>query len=339
MVATLFVGNPGHGVIWGYENAQSPFFGQVWEYRLGGFGAADYRRAVNQLLATFEETTGRSLIPGEHQRAGLKVNTMAGAGLSTPPALTEAVIEALLNRGFTREQIFVLDAREPGLRDAGYLPPLSQRQPERRFAEVPVLTLEDENLISDTWFYESALPREFSSPLSQTLLTEPDPVGTSRISYLAAPLVEEVDFWINLPVLADHPALGLSGALVNATLWNINNRERFLNSAANGPVAVAEIAAIPELRAAWALTLLSLERFQYIGGPGFYALYTSSEPRLLMAIDPVILDALMIAHLNEFRERDGFAPIPEALPFIDYAVGLGLGYGAPVQAEVIPVAP
>lgn len=321
---------------WGFDkDARQPWDGQLWIQNLENFTEAAYAATTRQLLATFEAATGRQLVPGAHGRAALKVYSNSGAGLATPPALVKAVISALRERGYAPEDLLIVDAREALLREAGYLPPLS-RMPLQgyTFDGVEVVSLDSGRERSDTWYYDSPLPREFSSPLGQMLLgqaLELDP-ELSRKSHLPVSLVTGVDFWINLPVAAHHPAVGMSGALVNATLWNVTNGSRFFTSPANAPVAVAEIASIPELKAGWALNLVSLEHYQYIAGPAFNANYTRSLPQVWMSVDPVVMDARLIQLVNIAREENGFKALPMVPEFIEYAMQLGLGNGFPVAS-------
>lgn len=334
-----FLANGQGATFWEFESDQkTPFQGLLWKADLPDFSEAAYQRQVEILLSSFEETTGRRLAPGQRGKAALKVYSNSGAGLNTPTALVLAVINALEQRGFHRDDLCLLDAREDTLRDAGFLPPLS-RMPIQgpTFHGVRVYSLNIGDLRSPVWYYDSPLPREFTSPLGRSLLRAPielDP-QESRKSHLPANLMEEVDFWINLPVAAHHPATGLSGALANASLWNISNGTRFFNSPANAPVAVAEIASIPELQATWALNLLSLEGFQYIAGPAYNANYTESLPQLWMSIDPVIMDANLVTLVNAARRQRGFQQLPIVPEFIEYAIQLGLGQGIAMGTRVI----
>jgi len=139
------------------------------------------------------------------------------------------------------------------------------------------------------------------------------------------PLMHEVDFWINLPCYSDHPTLGVNGALMNATMWNASNTTRFLRSPASAPVAVAEMGAVPELRETWALNIVSLQRFQYVGGPIFNSMYTVSEPLVMLSDNPVLLDSIMRERINQYRTKNGFAPLPQELKILAYSEQLGLG--------------
>lgn len=323
---------------WDFEDSRRPYDGLLWKVEMEDFSGDTYARQVEKLVSSFERQSGKALVPGTHRLAALKVYTGSGNGLHTPKALVNAVAKALMARGFREDEICIIDARRDTLRDCGYLPPLSRiGMVGPYYKNMRVYSLDSSELSSPAWFYESPLPREFTSPLGREMLRAPvelDP-QEARKSYLPAILMGKVDFWINLPVASHHPGTGPSGALVNATLWNITNGTRFFNSPANSPVAVAEIAAIPELNAAWALNIISLQRFQFIGGPAFNANYTASAPELWMSVDPVIMDANLVSVLNSYRQQGGFEPFPEVPEFVVYAMQLGLGRGIPMETRLI----
>lgn len=315
------------GGIWGLEDDREAYTGMVWEYALSDFGDGAYQAGVKVLFRSFEERTGKYLVPGSEGRVGIKIYTNSGRGLATPKPLVKAVIGELVNRGYERRQIFLLDVEEFHLRESGYIPPLSERERGELFEGVPVYILDSAAHFDPVWYYESPLPAQSqlasSAELFGTFVGESEP--DDRKSFLAKPLLTDVDFWINIPMVTDHPTMGINGVLVNATLWNIGNRNRFFVSPANAPIAVAEIAAIPELASSWAMTLVPLERYQFIGGPVFNSLYTRSETLLWMSVNPVILDVLMLRRVNNDRLSMGFPAISDNLPLINYAESLGLG--------------
>lgn len=299
--------------------------GLIWEAALPEWGS--YEAAVERLVEAFESGSGASLVPGPRSKVGLKVNTRSGSGLSTPRALLRAVITALEARGFDREAILIIDYSSHGLREAGILPPLSAAN--ATFEGCPVLALDSGAFYDPDWFYDSPLPPTLQQePGLLADVKRPDRLeagSRERKSFLPEPLLFEVDFWINLAVGVDDPALGIDGVLANATLWNVSNSQRFLVNQATASAAVAEIAAIPELEERMLLHFVSLERYQFIGGPFFNSLYSRSEPLLWMSSDPVALDRLIYDRINERRRLEGFPeirPLPRQLPF---AASLGLG--------------
>ncbi|WP_438483266.1 DUF362 domain-containing protein [Oleiharenicola lentus] len=302
----------------------------IWEHKLADFSDADYRYAVEQLLQDFERQSGKKLEPGPKKKVGLKIYADSGPGLATPFGLVRGVIVALEKRGFTKENIFLVGLNPLRLRLTGYLPSFSTGV--LPFPGHQMFVLESGKYYDPTWFYDSPLPARFD-PVTNERAVEQAAGGKStttteedRKSFLATPLFLEADFWINLPVYTDHPVLGVNGSLVNATLWNASNTFRFFRSPATAPAAVAEMSAIPELRETWAITLTSLQLYQFIGGPYFNSLYTVSEPRLLMSADPVLLDSVMLERLNAARKKNGFEPISEEdARMLDFAAQLGVG--------------
>lgn len=312
-----------------------------------------YAGAVEALFREFEAKVGRQLTPGEKGKVGLKLYAESGPGLATPQPLVRAVIEALMRRGYQREDIFLVGLNQQRLRLTGYLPTDPRLAPP--FSGHPFFVLESGRYYDPIWFYDSPLPSRFDPILSGRQDRAPDfdldrlgvanpdasiDLDADRKSFLATPLFLEADFWINLPVYTDHEALGVNGALVNATLWNASNTSRFFRSTRSAPAAVAEMAAIPELRQTWAFTLASLEQWQFVGGPAFNSLYTRGEPRLWLGTDPVLMDSLMLTRINQARREAGFEPISPTIRTLEFAETLEVGKRRGAEPVLImPVAP
>jgi hypothetical protein len=302
----------------------------VLESPLGSGSEREYAAAVEAEFTRFEQLTGRHLGPGAKGKVGLKIYSDSGPGLATPIPLVKGVIAALERRGFKSQNIFIVGLSQLRMRFTSYLPSLATG--ETPFKDHPVYVLESGKFYDPTWFYDSPLPTRFDPILNERAAEEAaggkvqTTVDEDRKSFLDTPLFLDSDFWINLPVYTDHPVLGINGSLVNATLWNASNTLRFFRSPANAPAAVAEMAAIPELRSTWIFSLVSLERYQFIGGPYFNSLYTSSEPLLWLSSDPVMLDALMLQRINTGRLKAGFKEIDsDGLRMLEFAEQLGVG--------------
>jgi len=308
----------------------------IWEVALADFSQATYDRAVERVIRDFEGQSGWALVPGEKKKVGLKIYADSGPGMATPVPLVRSVITALERRGFAKEDIFLVGLNQLRLRMTGYLPSLATG--ESAFPGHKVYVLESGRFYDPVWFYDSPLPQRFDPIFAESQTrgvsadTSPD---EDRKSFLATPLFLDADFWINLPVYTDHATLGVNGALVNATLWNASNTARFFRSPANAPAAVAEMSAIPELRETWAFTLVSLQHYQFIGGPFFNSLYSVSEPRLWLSRDPVMLDSLMLDRINQWRKLSGFAPVSEEIRTLEFAEMLGVGSTETAAATII----
>jgi hypothetical protein len=317
---------------------RTPSYDPVWQAQLPAFDDPAYAREVEALIAAFESATGKRLVPGPKKKVGLKIYTDSGPGMATPVPLVHAVIAALERRGFEHQNIFLVGLNQLRLRMTGFLPSLVTG--DTPFKGNPVFVLETGKFYDPVWFYDSPLPQRFD-PIFAQQQTKDFPNSSTkdedRKSFLATPLFLDADFWINLPVYTDHPMLGVNGALVNATLWNASNTGRFFRSPANAPAAVAEMSAIPELRQTWMFTLVSLEHYQFIGGPYFNSLYSASEPLLWLSTDPVLLDALMRGRINGLRRQSGFEPISEEIRTLEFAETLGVGSTHIASAKFIPV--
>jgi hypothetical protein len=310
--------------------------GTVWTGHLSEFGLAEYSREVDSLIRQFEEAFGQRLVPGEKGKVGLKIYSDSGPGLATPIPLVQAVIGALVDRGYQKEDIFLVGLNTLRLRFTGFLPSLiTGKSP---FEGHPVFILESGEFYDPGWFYDSPLPSRFDPVFLANREDEQQrQLESNRRSFLATPLFLEADFWINLPVYTDHPTLGVNGALVNATLWNASNTSRFLQSPRNAPAAVAEMSAIPELRQTWLFTIASLQQYQFIGGPSYNSLYTVSESEVWLSADPVALDTLMLTRINNHRKRWGFPIVSEEIRTLEFAEVLNVGSTSNLDERVVRV--
>lgn len=297
----------------------------VWSYSAGQFSPQAYKSGVESLLAAFEKEREEPIRPGNTGTVALKISTQMGPGLSTPKPLVQALVHSLEKRGFQKDKIFIFDIEAHNLRAAGYLPPLSSKSPNA-FDGVAVRFLTPQDLNSK-WFYESSLPAVLPEPHPRTHVfkDEKEKELWDRRSFLPMPLISEVDYWINLPVFTANNALGVSGALVNASLWNVNNYERFIKSELNGAVAAAEITAIPELRQKCLFTLASLEHFQYLNGPPFNSGYVEEGTTLWLTTNPVALDYQVFGMINDSRKDRKLSELSSPPRLMGYAKSLGLG--------------
>ena len=282
------------------------------EQTLSGFSDREYAAAVERTLGEYEIRTGLNLQPSLLKKCGLKISSDSGIGLATPKPLVRALTVSLMKRGFNQKAIILCDARQESLRQAGFLPALSSG--EQDFEGFPVAAWEQ---LAPGWANEKSLryenqvlPRQGSQNVSW---------GDPRVSILPKTLIDEVDFWINLPVLSDGKALGVHGALASASIGNIANGERFLDNPFNASKVAVEVCAIPKMANKNLLTILSLERFQVLGGPNFDANWCRSEKSLLTSANPVIIDFIGLQKINSGRTASNVAAIHPEPPIFTAA--------------------
>ena len=282
------------------------------EQTLNGFTDEDYAGAVEKLLAEHEARTGVPLRPSSLRKCGLKVSSESGVGLCTPKPLVRAVGAALLRRGFARDAVIICDGRQESMRACGFLPPLSKD--EARFEGYPAQAWDQ---LAPGWAGDARL--RYENQVMPSPGTPNVPWGNPRISILPKTLFDDVDFWINLPVLSDSKSLGVHGALAAASLGNMVNAERFLDMPSNAAKAAIEVCAIPGLTRRQALTILSLERYQVLGGPTYDAGWVSSDKVMLASANPVILDFVGLQKINAGRAARQIARIHPEPPIFSLA--------------------
>jgi len=131
---------------------------------------------------------------------------------------------------------------------------------------------------------------------------------------------------INIGVLKDHDLAGLSAGMKNL-YGAIHNPNRYHDSACDP--YVAEVAALPSIRAKLRLTVIDAVLAQAEGGPAFAPDWIWPCNRILLAVDPVAADHRAGELLAAERARRGLpslAAAGRAPTWIATAAYLGLGH-------------
>lgn len=192
--------------------------------------------------------------PGEV--VGLKVNGLAGRGISTSVVLVEAICERLQEAGIPKRNIVIWDRLNSDLESAGFR--VANGADRIRCIGNDTLGYED-----DLAIYGSV-----GSRLSKTLTQVCDAV-------------------INLPVLKDHGIAGVTIALKNLFGAIHNPNKYHLNI---GDPYVADLNMLPPIRQKVRLHICDALTAQYEGGPSFMPQWTWPNNGLLLSLDPVAMD-------------------------------------------------
>ena len=216
-----------------------------------------------------QEAWKKVVRPGEV--VGLKVNCLAGRGISTSVLLVEVICERLQEAGVAKKDIVIWDRLNTDLESAGFRVTTG---PDRiRY------------MGNDTLGYEEDLAIYGS-------------VG-SRVSKTLTQLCDAV---INLPVLKDHSIAGVTIALKNMFGAIHNPNKYHLNV---GDPYVADVNVLPPIRQRTRLNICDAVTAQYEGGPSFMPQWTWPYNGLLVSADPVALDYVGWQILEQKRAEKG----------------------------------
>jgi uncharacterized protein (DUF362 family) len=223
----------------------------------------DSSRLLNMLDRSLQALYGADSPEGAWKRVvrpgevvGLKVNCLAGRGISTSVVLTEAICERLREVGIPSKNIVIWDRLNSDLESARFR--VDSRPDHVRCIGNDVAGYEDELSIHGS-------------------------VG-SRVSKT---LTQVCDAIINLPVLKDHGIAGVTMALKNL-LGAVHNPNKFHLNA--GDPYIADVNMLPPMRQKIRLTICDATTAQYEGGPSYMPQWTWAHNGLLVSRDPVALD-------------------------------------------------
>ncbi len=285
-----------------------------------------YLSALQKLIAGAEKSGAFLLNPKVNKRICLKIKTEQAPGFCVSRELVDGILDILTNRGYGKEQVFLVDRNRASLIRAGFI---SSNNTINEYRGFLVFSSGDSNYFKTSWFHDSPMPpalhdrTKFFINFPHNRLKR---LEEERKSYLPCLLFLEDVFWLNIAVVNDHVNLGVDGAAANLTIGAISNYQRFLNKQSLAPAAVTEILAIPEIWEKRTYSIIDLNHYQYANGGQFDAEFLGREPMLLLSENPLSVDLYALKILSERRKKEGFIQRKEEeLLLFKYGQELGLG--------------
>jgi uncharacterized protein (DUF362 family) len=213
-----------------------------------------------------------------NDRVGIKVNTL---GLSTHPAVVDAIVAGLTKAGVRDENILVWDRFDLELDRAGFKLNRSGRGARCRGTDAERMGRGYQRNI------------EVSGEIGSCF---------SRI------VAEEVDALISVPVLKDHNLAGVSLGMKNF-YGAIHNPNKYHDDNCNP--YVVDVVSHRFIAPKWCLTITDGTRAQYHNGPGPQPAYAWPFAGLIVSADFVAADAVGADILEAERKAKGLSPLAE----------------------------
>jgi uncharacterized protein (DUF362 family) len=259
--------------------------------------------AAMQRLTGAPDPSGawRSLI-SPRARVGIKVNTL---GLSTQPAVVDAIVAGLRQAGVPAENIVVWDRFDVELAQAGFKLNKSTAGVRCRG--------------TDAAHYGSGYQGEVQT--------------SGRIGSCFSRIVaEDIDTLISVPVLKDHNLAGVSLGLKNF-FGAIHNPNKYHED--NCDPYIVDVVLHRFIRPKWRLTVCDAIRAQYHGGPTRHADYAWSFGGLIVSADVVAADAVAADLLEQQRRAKDLKPLAgEQRPASHIATAAARGLGEADLARI-----
>ena len=245
--------------------------------------ASRVEKLLDRAMQTFYGTSDpvapwKKLVrPGEV--VGLKVNTIAGPGLSSHIVLVEAICERLQQAGVKANDIVVWDRTNRELDRVGYK-------------------------LSNTGNGVRILGTDSKEAGYEETISEFGVVKTQ----LSKLLTRTCDCMINVPVLKDHEIAGVTLAMKN--MYGVNQKPYELHGNNCCPF-IADLNMIPAIKNKFRLVIADAMTGCFEGGPMFRPEYAWKNNGLLVASDPVAIDTTAWQIIERKRAEEGLKPLEE----------------------------
>jgi len=235
-------------------------------------------RTIENLFEVSKSGKAWQQLFNKNDVVGIKVNCLAGRGLSTSYELTLAIIHGLRSAGVAERNIIIWDRANRDLKKAGY-----KIQTNRNKLKC---------YGTDQVGYTRNL-YEFGE------------VGSS----LSNILVRQCTAIVNVPILKDHGICGVTNALKNF-FGAIHNPNKYHDNL--GDPFIADVYSLPEIRSKTRITITDTLTAQYEGGPPFMPQWTWHFNGLLAGFDPVALDTVGWDIIEKQRKVNNLPSLKQA---------------------------
>ena len=242
---------------------------------------------------------------------GIKVCANGAPLFSSHPAVVNAIVAGLMDAGIPPQNIVVWDREQNLLKLAGFRSRTGGYRlmwSEGNYDPKAVITSPiSGKLIYGDLLFVSKQPdtlREKVTPDRQEKEKKRfrDMDNLSDESHLSSVLTHAVTKVINVPVLSDHFLCGLSGALFNMTIQNLDNWRRLVQDPVNGDPSIPEAYADPRVGDKVVLHIMDGLIAIYAGAPIGDANYAIHYGTLYASKDPVALDAIALKLIDQDRK-------------------------------------
>jgi uncharacterized protein (DUF362 family) len=237
---------------------------------------------------------------------GIKINTISGKMLTTPPSCGLSFASILISGGLNPDSIFIWDRTNSELRKAGYTLNYSGKGVKILGTDTYGVSYDDE-------------------------LVEYKSIG-SLFSKIQKNFVNAS---VSLAVLKDHGTTGITGVMKNF-YGAIHNPNKYHDG--RGDPYIPDLFSCPIIKNKHRLAILDAGKVQYHRGPGYNPRYCEKYNSILLSFDPVAIDYVGWKIIEEIRKKKGLKSLSEEgrePKWIYTAFKSNLGVSDPSQIKII----
>ncbi len=263
----------------------------------------DEARAARMVHESLMRLTGEKKKPaawrriaGPGKKVAVKLNCLAGRGLSPRKAVVDAVVDGLVSAGVSPDDIILFERSDADLTGAGYKIKTGGRGVK--------------------CFGHDSLRQAY----------EPRPLVVGEIGSCFSTIVTRwCDVLVNVGVLKDHDLAGVSVGMKN--LYGVIHNPNKYHDNSCDPY-VADVALAGPVRDKLKLVLVDATTAQCHGGPAYKPRWCWPMGAVIASFDQVALDAWGAKLIEEQRRKKGLPTLAEAKrapKWLGTATRLGLG--------------